>query len=550
MKITTLILSAMMIAIIANTPNAQSDGPSSLRPLPETQWTPAMTRHLLNRAGFGGTPEDVARFHALGLKGTVEELLNPSGEDTFTAFPAKLSQRPDRDMFRSLSEEERKKLQKTRRRKDQAQFQELTKWWFEQFISTSHPLNEKMTLFWHGHFTSGQKDVKNSYHLHLQNQLFRENALGSYRTLLHAIAKDPAMLEYLDCKQNVARRPNENFARELMELFTMGVGNYTEADIKEAARAFTGWNYTREAKFRMNQRQHDRGKKVVFGKSGNFEGEDVIDIILDREVTGRYMATRIFKFFCHDHPSKSQVKGLAATLRKHGEYNLKPLLRQLFTSRAFYTEDAIGTQIKSPVQLTVMSIRQLGLDAAETAPLAAYMSAQMGQQLFEPPNVKGWDAGQSWISTSTLFVRYNFAGMVTRDITLATVTAVEPEMMEGMDEEMEMAPEMEAPRNRPKRGPGTRRSPLRSGTRLNFKFPAATFIRSHGLKTAEEVIDHFATHCLSVPLPQATRDELWAHLNQDLIGDASPFDPNRWDASRRVKGMLHLFFSTPEYQMN
>jgi hypothetical protein len=140
--------------------------------------------------------------------------------------------------------------------------------------------------------------------------------------------------------------------------------------------------------------------------------------------------------------------------------------------------------------------------------------------------------------------------MVTRDITLATVTAVEPEMMEGMDEEMEMAPEMEARRNAPKRGPGTRRSPLRSGMRLNFKFPAAALIRGHGLKTAEEIIDHFATQCLSVTLPQATRDELWAHLNQDLIGDASPFDPNRWDTSRRVKGMLHLFFSTPEYQMN
>ncbi len=551
MRTTTLMLA--MLALVITSALAQNDGPSSLRPLPKAKWTLSMAQHLLNRAGFGGTPQEIVRFHSLGLDGAVEELLYPADKDTFTAFPAELAKRLGRDEIRKLSEEERKKIRRARRRKDQAQFRALTKWWFEQLISTSHPLKEKMTLFWHGHFTSGQKDVRNSFHLHMQNQLFRENALGSFRTLVHAVAKDPAMLEYLDCKQNVARSPNENFARELMELFTMGIGNYTEADIKEAARAFTGWNFNREAKFFVNRRQHDRGTKVVFGKTGAFEGEDIIDFILDREVTARYMAGRLFHFFCHDHPSAAQLNGLSATLRTDGEYDLTPFLRQLFSSRAFYSEDAIGTQIKSPVQLTVMAIRQLDLDAESTAPLAAYMSPQMGQQLFEPPNVKGWDGGRSWISTSTLFARYNFAGMVTRDITLATVNAVEPEMMEGMDAEMEMAPKADTPsKDARERGPqrGGRQSPLRGGTRLNFRFPAAALIRSHGLKTAEEIVDHFATHCLSVPLPEATRAELLTHLNQDLLGDASTFDADRWDASRRVKGMLHLFFSTPEYQMN
>lgn len=550
---TALSLIALVVSL-STTPAMAQDGPSTLLPLKAKQWTPAMTRHLLNRAGFGGTPEEVAYFHGLGLKGAVEKLLQPIVEDTDTPFEAELDPRIPRDQIRRLSEEERRKLRRARRRKDQNQFRELTKWWFEQLITTSHPLREKMTLFWHGHFTSGQKDVRNSYHLHLQNELFRTNALGSYRTLVHAVAKDPAMLEYLDCKQNLARRPNENFARELMELFTMGVGNYTEDDIKEAARAFTGWNFNGTAQFFVNRRQHDRGTKVVFGKEGRFEGEDIIDMILDQDVTARYMAGKMFHFFCHDHPSGVQIDNLAKTLRGDGSYNVAPFLTKLFMSRAFYSSDAVGTQIKSPVQLTVAAIRQLNLDPKTTAPLAAYMSAQMGQQLFEPPNVKGWDGGRAWISTSSLFVRYNFAGMITRDISSQTVQAVEPEMMEIMEEMESMEPMMETPASpAPGKGAARRRnrgSPLRAGVRLNFKFPATKLIRDRNLKTADEVVSYFSEHCLSVPLPDETRLELLSHLNHDLIGDESPFVADRWDASRRVKGMLHLFFSTPEYQMN
>jgi uncharacterized protein (DUF1800 family) len=239
-----------------------------------------------------------------------------------------------------------------------------------------------------------------------QNQFLRHNCLADLRTLLLGISQDPAMLRYLDNNTNRKKHPNENYARELMELFTMGIGNYTEDDVKAAARAFTGWTFRTE-EFVFEKFQHDDGGKTFLGHTGNLDGTDIIDIILQQPCTARFMATKLMKFFVTDHPSPAAVDEAAALLRSN-RYNFKPVLRTMFLSECFYSPEAYRTQIKSPAQLVVGTSRALGVTLDERA-LAIAMRG-LGQDLFYPPNVKGWDGGETWINTSTLLMRYNFAG--------------------------------------------------------------------------------------------------------------------------------------------
>jgi len=265
------------------------------------------------------------------------------------------------------------------------------------------PLEEKMVLFWHGHFTSSQRAVRSSYLMYLQNRTFRDNAFGNFRELTRKIARDPAMLRYLNNNQNNRGKPNENFARELMELFTLGVGNYTEKDIKEAARAFTGWK-ARNGQFFFQPRQHDGETKTFLGKTGNFDGDDIVDILFEQPEASRFIVRKLFTFFVHDDPSKNVIESLAATLRE-SDFNISPVLSQLFRSQEFYSEPARGSRIKSPVELVIGSFRLLGLDPGDT-PASAFLAARLGQNIFQPPNVKGWDGGRDWISTSTIAERY------------------------------------------------------------------------------------------------------------------------------------------------
>ena len=272
-------------------------------------------------------------------------------------------------------------------------------------LTTRRPLEEKLTLFWHGHFATGNTKVRDTRMIERQNEMLREHANGSFRDLVVGILKDPAMLVYLDNGENLKDHPNENFGRELLELFTMGVGNYTELDIREASRAFTGWtNDVRD--FRFDATQHDFGQKSFLGRTGTFNGEDVIDIILEHPATAEFIAAKVYRYFVREDVTDATHTALGATLRDGG-YELKPLLKQIFLSRDFYSPLSYATQIKSPVHLVVSTYRKLGLTKLPTVPDFGRLTGGLGQALFNPPNVAGWAGGRTWITPASLLQRGN-----------------------------------------------------------------------------------------------------------------------------------------------
>ncbi|HEX8523831.1 MAG TPA: DUF1800 domain-containing protein [Tepidisphaeraceae bacterium] len=373
--------------------------------------------HLLNRAGFGGTPEEIEKVMQLGPEGAVDWLFDfPDAgiqEQTQDDLPNLSSiegyPRTFRDISRILKDktpEERQMYRAELMRANLAAVRATAYWWMKRMAFGPNPLQEKLTLFWHGHFTTSARDERAALLMWNQNELLRQNAAGNFRDFVRQISRNPAMLDYLNNQQNKKKRPNENYARELMELFTLGIGNYTEDDIKQAARAFTGWGHDGED-FIFRKYDHDDGDKTFFGKTGTFDGDDIIEIILSRPQCAKYISSKLFKFFAYDDVEEPLAESMAALLREN-KYELRPLLRAIFTSQAFYTEKAIGTQIKSPVQLVVGTVRMLGLDMP-AAPVLQGALNQMGQVPLMPPNVKGWPGGRMWINTSTLFVRYNTA---------------------------------------------------------------------------------------------------------------------------------------------
>lgn len=521
-----------------------------LAPLPAEQWTPAKAAHLLRRAAFGGTLEEVERLHALGPQGAVDALLDwdakpdpgvPRLVISVTARPtrAELAALPDRDA--------RQKLLRDHRRRDLAQFAVIREWWIEAMLRSAYPLRERMTLFWHALFTSGQRDVRNSYHMYIQNTLFRREAAGNFRRLLHAVSKDPAMLEYLDNNRNRKQHPNENFAREVMELFTLGVGHYTEKDIQEAARAFTGWTFAGNH-FRYDLRQHDTGEKRFLGRAGNFDGDQVLDIILEQPAASRHLAARLFATFAHEHPSPAVVEGLARTLRESG-WELRPVLKRLFLSRAFYSPKAMGTRIKGPVELLVGLSRSLDMDPRKTTGLSL-LAAGLGQALMEPPNVKGWAGGRAWITTSSLLHRYNVCGALVGlpQDRLRTLRNQPGRMMRGMrylqqarrvdangEETYGVAMGM-AGMDRPKR---------RRGRGDVATYDVVAQVQGRGLEQAPDIVDYFSRTLLANPPGPDLRAALLAYLERD-----GGFYLDAPDASQRLHGLLRLIVSTPEFQLS
>jgi uncharacterized protein (DUF1800 family) len=393
-----------------------------LAPIPERDFDYWSAAHLLRRAGFGGTPEVVQTLHAAGLDGAVDRLVEftPTVDD---------GDRFDADIMRPRSTEENQVLAKARdrgdeatveryrqdrqqrQRRDRTQLREIRRWWLERMIKTTQPLEEKMTLFWHGHFATGYRTVEDSWHLMMQNRLFRAHALDDFATLTRSIIRDPAMLQYLDGDQNRKGRPNENLARELMELFVLGEGNgYTEADIREGARALTGFTYVDDA-FEFKKDRHDAGLKFILGRRGAFDGDDFVEILLAKPETSIFLCEKLYRFFVDDRPGspdaegRKVVEGMAKTFRR-SKYRLTPVLGQLFRSRHFHAPERRASIVKSPIQLVVQSIRELGTPTRDDRVLLEATDL-MGQNLLQPPSVKGWDGGRSWINTATLFVRQN-----------------------------------------------------------------------------------------------------------------------------------------------
>ena len=301
-------------------------------------------------------------------------------------------------------------------------------WWANRMLNSPRPLQEKMALFWHGHFASNEAKVRDYRKLLGQLELFQKQGTGNFRDLTVAVAQDPAMLSFLDAGVNVKGASNENFAREIMEIFTMGVGHYTEKDIREAARAFTGWNYV-DLKFVVNKDQHDDGEKTFLGHTGRLDGVDVIDIIMQQPATADYIAGKIYRYFVRQDLSPELQKKLGSILRQN-HYEITPLLETIFLSRDFYSPASVGTQIKSPVQLAVCTYKKLGLKNIPGVPDFNQATAALGQQLFSPPTVAGWAGGQSWITPGLLLERGNFA----RDILFPDINFLPPDRFTGSGE--------------------------------------------------------------------------------------------------------------------
>ena len=397
----------------------------ALKPLPEKAFDYSAAVHLLNRAGFGGTPSQARALTDMGLNKAVDQLVKYESQpvepvkadlfDNSIMSPQTDEQREAARKARQNNDEEAlAALQRERNRKqaeDRKQIAELQKWWIKRMIETPRPLEEKMTLFFHGHFATGYRTIEDSFHMYQQNQLFRKFASGNFAQLAHRIIRDPAMIKYLDNDENQKSKPNENLARELMELFTLGEGRgYTEDDIKAGALALTGYTF-KDDTFFFNDNNHDTSTKNIMGKSGQFDGDGFLDVILARNECAEFMAGKLFRFFVNDFSgdmSKEQKAFILAMANKlrASKYELKPLLDAVFSSAYFYSAQNRGAIIKSPIQLTVQAVRSLRTPVRELSALASATDL-MGQNVFFPPNVKGWDGGRSWINTSTLFIRQN-----------------------------------------------------------------------------------------------------------------------------------------------
>ena len=358
-------------------------------------------RHLLNRTGFAASAADIAVFAKLSRADAADRLLKSFQPVATQSPPAWVNEPPIPPVrLRDMTTEQRQAEQ----RKNFERALELREWWFREMLTTSSPLTEKMTLFWHNHFATSQQKVRFTPLMYRQHVMLRRNALGNFGAMLREVARDPAMLIYLDGANSRKEQPNENFAREVMELFTLGEGHYSEQDIKEAARAFTGWSVDRDTgQFMFRRGIHDYGSKTVLGKSGNFEGDQVIDILLKKPETARFVTRKLWREFVSPVADEIQVARLAGDFRDSG-YNIAKLMRAMLIADAFYAPDNRAALIKSPVEFVLGTLKQFDIDAPNLRPFVN-ASALLGQNVFSPPNVKGWPGGEAWINSATLLGR-------------------------------------------------------------------------------------------------------------------------------------------------
>ncbi|WP_407945666.1 DUF1800 domain-containing protein [Paraburkholderia elongata] len=372
-------------------------------------------RFFLTRVGFAPDSGEVAQYVGLTREQAVDKVLATARTEAVTPLPDwVLEPIPTREIRKTWTDDQRRDEQRLRGQR----YEILRAWWVREMLSTPSPLTERMTLFWHNHFTSGQDKVQYPQQMAQQNMLLRRDALGNFGELLHDVAKDPAMLQYLDGASNRKGKPNENFAREVMELFTLGEGHYMQRDVSEAARAYTGWSLdpdTQTYVWRANQ--HDDGDKTVLGQTGPFDGDQVLDILLARPETATFVTTKLWREFVSDTPDPARIAPIAAQFRA-SHYDIKVALRGLFMSDAFWDDDDRGVLVKSPAEFVVGTLRAFDIGYDNTAPFAAQIRT-LGENLFYPPNVKGWPGGTIWINSSTLLARKQFVEQLFR----ATETA-------------------------------------------------------------------------------------------------------------------------------
>lgn len=366
--------------------------------------------HLLKRTSFGVTTMELEKCLADKNYGaSVNRIVDEATRIEPIPVPkcARTIIRP-RVKVPMLSAEERKKFFRRKR----GAGNELKEWWFDRLVKCDNPFAEKMTLFWHNHFTSSLRKVGQPKPMFRQNMLLRKHSLGDFSKMLHAIVKDPAMLIYLDNRSNRKSHPNENLARELLELFTLGEGHYGEGDIHAMARALSGYGVNRNLDFIFRKRWHDDGVKSFLGKSGKFDADDLIDIILTQKRCSIFIVEKLWREFVNPHPDPKETKRLAKIFRNSG-YRISTLMKAMLKSPFFTDPNNRATLIKSPVDMTVGTMRSLEYHDFDTK-TALRLLRMMGQDIMDPPSVKGWEGGKSWIDTNTLLTRHGFLRRVLR----------------------------------------------------------------------------------------------------------------------------------------
>jgi len=359
-----------------------------------------LIKHLYARAGFGLCFSDKRSEERHSVKKEVKELFKASE----AAEPLSVVQ-DNIDYMKLATADMQAKKQIIQQQRQQEK--DLNLAWMNRMSITNAQLREKMTLFWHNHFACR---INNAFYAQQLNNIQRNYALGNFRDLLLAVSKSPAMLQFLNNQQNHKGHPNENFARELMELFTIGRGNYTEQDIKESARAFTGWGFDKDGVFKVRPFQHDNGQKTFLGKTGNLDGEDIINRLLEQKQTAVFISNKLYKYLVNEVPDPAHVHEMAEVFYK-ANYEIKPLLEYVFTADWFYDDKNIGNMIKSPINFLVGLNRQFYITYQRPEVLLEFQRA-LGQVLFNPPNVAGWPGGKNWIDSSSLMYRLKIPSIV------------------------------------------------------------------------------------------------------------------------------------------
>ncbi|MEO2175182.1 MAG: DUF1800 domain-containing protein [bacterium] len=594
---------SMFVVLLVTMPGVIASWQDDLTAIERQDWSRQHAAHLLERAGFGGTPEEINRLYQLGPKKAVQQLVYfkrlprqtlpkflHSGvfHDGLDPFP------PSRPATTQLAKDNGEalgiKVKASGNRPIQPVVNEffywlrasrletdrVTYWWANRMLTSNRPLEEKMALFWHGHFATNEDKVRDYRKMLQQLNLFQTKGLGDFRSLLIATAQDPAMLAFLDAGVNVKGSPNENFAREIMELFTMGVGNYTEEDIREAARAFTGWNYS-GLSFYISEEDHDDTEKKFLGHHGNFDGVDIIAIILEQDETAEYIARKIYQYFAREEMSNTLLHSLSRQL-KTSDYDISAFLELIFLSKDFYSDESIATRIKSPVELVISTYHKLGLTRVPGVPDFNLTTEALGQRLMHPPTVAGWSQGRSWVTPSLLFERGNFVlDTVYPDIAFippdryptygSPIVTVHKRLRQGLDitsatkppgkdtsSDMMAASNLLADRDE---AFNTRYGSYRGWQmaiekvipipRHTAQLTLTGQIMQAELATPRAVVDYFVGRFISVPLSEDTLLMLTKLFEEELgtedIESASSYleDP--------LRILLHVILSRPEYQL-
>jgi len=502
-------------------------------------WNRRNVEHLLNRAAFGGTQAEIDAALARSPEAFVASLFE-TREEWQRVEPELVVWLEPEEIQRLQLEREIAKAERLRiRQLDSVQFLDYADQWFTSMIEHHDPVRDHMTLFWHGFFTTSFKVVRRKYELINQHQLLRYHALESYADLLAAIVRDPAMLQYLDNDSNVRGHPNENLARELMELFSLGEGNYSEADVREAARALTGYACTPYGGFAFYPERHDYGEKTVLGVTGDLDADDLVRILLEQPACSRWLAGNVIAYFEGPWPSIERLDRYAALLRT-SQYELRPLLEALFLDPDFYRDEIVGTRVQGPIEWTVAALRKLGITPPEYYVYRATES--MGQCFYDPPTVEGWHAGEAWITNDTLMHRGNGIGVL---LDCFELPADEPSVTEAAQPDVQAAEH------------GAMAATVRRLGHLIFPddWEARTTLgdrlRTAGVTADDEIVAWLTRELLAIEPPVATHDLLMSFLAEERelrgLGRTPLLDTDARDVV--LRRMAHLLLSLPEAQL-